>query len=770
MIRKIALPQGLKEPISQKGKLISLQLLSFATGFFMARAQVLNNAAPLGVAFTAGVSKEYTVTAAIGALLGYLIPHNGLSNVRYMGAVGIAALTVFLLGNFFSTAKRPVFSSLASGGSLLVILLVLSFAGESTASLPALLGEVLFTAGCSYFLGCFSQTFENNSFCLSSGQIASCIIAVTLLLCALSEFTLYDFSPARTAGFLLILFSARYGREAAGAITGVAMGVSVYLADPTQTAPVLGCMIGGLLAGVFSPLGKMGCAIVFLLTNGLVAIPNISYQTLPLLYETVVATLLFMLLPQKVNGFFNKLFSPAPQSSLAEGLRNSVVMRLSFAAEALQDVSQTVEEVSKKLKKINAPTFEHVFQKTEDCACVGCSMRIYCWESNKGETLSSLLSATKQLRKKATVHPSDFETEFFDRCLHPEKLLDALTEHFHDFLSRDAAGRRLEEIQGVIAEQFQGISQMLLGLSEEFHSASRYDYDTAEQIRNGLLAMELNPLDISCQVDRYGRLTAEVRLHREDNQKVNRSILLRELSAKCNRDFETPTIADGGNSLLLTLSEKAEYTVSFGVAQAAYRNNKLCGDAYQGFFDGRGRFVMIVSDGMGKGGRAAVDGTMACGLMTRLIKAGFHPDSALKIVNSAMLYKSADESLATVDVTVLDLFSGITEFYKAGSPPTLLRKNKKAGIATGEALPAGIVRGVTFDHSQTSLSQGDIIVMMSDGVTCDGTDWIGVELEVWNSPDATALAEHLANYAKRRCPEGQEDDITVAVAIIEKTY
>ncbi len=770
VILKAAVSKRFQGSLSQNGKLVSLQLFSFAMGFFTARAQFFNQSAPLGVAFTAGVPKEHTLSAAVGSLLGYLIPHNGIHNVRYMGAVAITALAVFMLSNFFTVSSQPIFSAVTGGASLFTILLVLHLAGESAYSLPFLLGEALLTMGCGYFIGCFARTLESNSFCLQPKQIASCVIAVTLLLTALAQFTFYDFSPARTIGFILVLFSARYGREAAGAITGVAMGVSLYLSEPTAIAPVLGCMIGGLLAGVFSPLGKMGCAIALLLTNGLVFLQSSTYQALPLFYELLVASLLFILLPQKVNSFFNKLFSPSPTASLVEGLRNSVVMRLSFASEALEDVSQTVEEVSKKLKKINLPSFEQVFQKTEDRACLGCSMRIYCWESNKGETLSSLLNATKLLKKKGVIRPEDFTTDFWGQCIHPQKLLDTLTLHFTDFLSRDAAGRRVEEIQGVIADEFQGISQMLLDLSEEFRYASRYDYDTAQQIRNVLLGMELNPLDISCQIDRYERLTAEVRLHREDNKKINRAILLRELSSKCNRDFETPTVADGGNSLLLTLSEKAEYTVNFGVAQAAYRNNKLCGDAYQGFFDGRGRFIMIVSDGMGKGGRAAVDGTMACGLMSRLMKAGFQPHSALKIVNSAMLYKSTEESLATIDLTVLDLFSGITEFYKAGAPPTLLRKNKKAGIASGEAMPAGIVRGVTFDHTQTSLSKGDIIVMMSDGVIADGTDWIGVELETWKSPDATALAQHLADYAKRRCPPGQEDDITVAVAIIEKSY
>ncbi len=57
---------------------------------------------------------------------------------------------------------------------------------------------------------------------------------------------------------------------------------------------------------------------------------------------------------------------------------------------------------------------------------------------------------------------------------------------------------------------------------------------------------------------------------------------------------------------------------------------------------------MLISDGMGCGGRAAVDGAMASNLMSKLLKAGFGIDCSLKIVNSAMLFKSTDESLATL--------------------------------------------------------------------------------------------------------------------------
>ena len=92
-----------------------------------------------------------------------------------------------------------------------------------------------------------------------------------------------------------------------------------------------------------------------------------------------------------------------------------------------------------------------------------------------------------------------------------------------------------------------------------------------------------------------------------------------------------------------------------GAAQHACDQGQLCGDHYDVFADGRGRMVVIISDGMGTGGRAAVDGAMAAGIMGKLIKAGLGFDCALRIVNSALVVKSGDESLATLDVATVDL-------------------------------------------------------------------------------------------------------------------
>ncbi|MBR3844190.1 MAG: hypothetical protein IKM39_01640, partial [Clostridia bacterium] len=166
-----------KEPIRAGGKVLSLQLLSFTTGFFMARSQILNQYTPLGVAFTAGVTGEYTLTAAIGALLGYLIPTGGVNNIRYMGAVGICALMAWLLGNFFAPPKKPLFSAMAGGVGLLTVLLILNVAGEASATVAEIIGECLLTAGSAYFFCCSSQILQKGNTLLTPHETASCVIA-----------------------------------------------------------------------------------------------------------------------------------------------------------------------------------------------------------------------------------------------------------------------------------------------------------------------------------------------------------------------------------------------------------------------------------------------------------------------------------------------------------------------------------------------------------------------------------------------------------------
>ena len=177
----------------------------------------------------------------------------------------------------------------------------------------------------------------------------------------------------------------------------------------------------------------------------------------------------------------------------------------------------------------------------------------------------------------------------------------------------------------------------------------------------------------------------------------------------------------------------------------------------------------MLSDGMGSGGRAAVDGAMASGLTARLIQAGFGPDSVLRMVNSALMVKSGDESLSTLDIMELDLFNGKAEFRKAGASPTLLCSMGRVSRIEKSSLPIGILRDIRAERSEDTLVDGDIILMCSDGVYSAGTEWVEDILKEFDPKigDLKRLVEDIA-YAARSRQKEHQDDITVIAVLVNK--
>ena len=345
---------------------------------------------------------------------------------------------------------------------------------------------------------------------------------------------------------------------------------------------------------------------------------------------------------------------------------------------------------------------------------------------------------------------------------------NVLKRNYNEYLSKLRAEERIEQVRGVVSDQFDGISDMLLDLSEEFENARSYDLDTAGVVVSALRDINLLTIDCGCSVDMLGRLTIDARIKSISDQKVNRRQILEQLENTLEKRFEPPKLRYIEDTVYLTVKERANFQVEVGVAQIPATQTGICGDAYEYFGDGQGRFIMIISDGMGTGGRAAVDGAMTAGLIKRLINAGFGFDCSLKIVNSALLYKSTEESLSTLDITSFDLYTGETKLYKAGAAPTFVRRNGRIGKAESNSLPIGILRDIGFDRSSFTLKVDDIVVMVSDGVSSKGVDWITEILNNIEECSAQKLADTLADAALRRCDKKHPDDITVMVSYINK--
>ena len=761
------------EKLQQAARGVLGHLLWAAGGFLGARTAVFGEYAPFGLAVVGGVPPTYTLSAAVGALIGYFIPVTGGNAFRYITAVFAVASIKWLLYGILKFTKTPLYSALVALAATAVTGAAGAIGKNFTAAVIMIAAESLLAGAGAYFIHRACALRDKPSPGLRSQELASAVIAVSIGLMALVPFRIGDLSVGRILAVLLVLAAGRFGRESAGAIAGVAAGLAVSLCGPvggTDTFYWAGVYAaGGLLAGVFSHMGRLASALAFLLAGGLAAVlTGGSPASLAGVAESAVAAVGFLALPRRLGGRLADLFSPPAELPRLDSLRKSLTMRLDFASEALHNVSRTVEEVAARLRRKGAPEFEDVLAGVEEDACKGCALRLHCWETARAETLTALVDMTKAVKRGEAAPETGVSGEWAERCLRPSAVGAALTAHFQTFAARQAAENRIDEVRSVVSDQFDGISDMLADLAEEFETSQQYDTELAGKIADALRAEGIMTADCGCCLDQYGRMSVELRIRENGLGQINRARLMQLVESVCGRTFAPPCVNKGRQEYHAVFSEKAALDVETGVCQFSCGEARLCGDAYETFRDGRGRYFMVLSDGMGTGGRAAVDGAMAAGLMSRLLKAGFGFDCSLRIVNSAMLFKSTDESLATLDVACVDLFSGRTELLKAGAAPTLVRRSGRTGKASCSSLPAGILRDVGFDRADIQLQAGDLLVLLSDGAVNDGTDWICAELERFEDGDAKELAEAIAAAARRRRDDGHEDDITVMAAVVRK--
>ncbi len=744
----------------------AMQVAVAAVGFLLSRVSLLGGMWPLGVAFTAGAEPKYIISSAIGSFLGYLLPLKDRSALTYAAALLAVASIRLLINGLKGIGKSTLWSGLVAAVVMLGVNLV-SAVGRFAEYGAFGIAEGLLSGAAAYVLRRAGK-INRKAQSLTPEQTACLLISVNLILISLAAFQFDGISLGRILTFAVILFSARYGRVSVSAVAGISAACTFLLAGQSATQSLLFC-IAGLVSGLVAGLGRYVPVAALLTVSGIwAALSRASEPSLSMLIEVGVAGIMFVLTPKSALSGLTALLSPPAVTPDTKGLRRTLTMRLGFASAALHGVSDTVEDVARCLAVSSHPSFAAVLQNTEQDACKGCSFHMYCWEKQRKVTEDAVLSLADSIRQCRPLTLADLPEAFSERCLRIERFEDSVSKHYSSFLSQIAAERRVTELRGVVSDQMNGIADMLAELSAEFQTAQKYDIALAGRVAAALKELDLRANECSCVVDKFGRLTVEIKLFEEPEIPINRMRILERLQSVCDRDFEPPEINRVGRTYYITATEKAVFSVECACTQFNQGRNQHCGDTCKYFFDGRGRLIILLSDGMGSGGRAAVDSALTVGLAERLLKAGFGFDCTLRLVNSAMLYKSTDESLSTLDISCIDLYSGQTELLKAGAAPTIVRRNGRTGRAECKSLPAGILHEVGFDKAVVTLTEGDVLLMMSDGVCSDGTDWICAEVEAYADQGAKHLSERIATSARRRRLDGHDDDITVFAAVIEK--
>ena len=699
-----------EETLKQIGRMALCALI----GLLSAHTQVYGGIAPFGVAAAAAASGGGAVIVYLASSVGYLLSGDTLSALRYIAAVAAVGGIRFALGGIGRVTAHRLFAPVAAFAATLLTGVALGFGGSLSLSfLLILLGESLLAGGFAYFFGAAIDTLlcpkEERSTTVE--QQVSLILVAAVLLMSVSDLELGGISPGRILTVLLILFCARAGREAGGAIAGVVLGAAVAFTAGGTLQTALGFAFGGLLGGLFSRFSKWAAALAFLCGNILLSLTaDLSVDTLIAVYETAAAGVLFLAVPRTLDRRLYALLCGEKESSAVADLRRSVAGRLEVASAAMAEVAGTVDIVSQKLAGVSAPDLGSIYFGVSDTVCRRCGMRLLCWERELNETMDAFNHLTVPLRDCGRVERKDVSGRLERSCPRLSEVLSEVNRGYAEHRLRESAWRRLAEIRAVVSDQFSGMAELLSGFSEDIARDERIDAEAALRVRRVCEQYGIEVERAVCTVCRDNRMQVTI-LASDSAAKLRRKEWLHELGAACGREFAAPQTERVGDGVRIRLTEKTRYVLRLGSAQLSCGQERLCGYAFEYFEDGEGHAVTVLSDGMGSGGRAAVDGAMAAGLTARLLRAGFGGDSVLRMVKSALMVKSNDESLATLDVLKDDLFNGRIESLKAGAAASLLCSKGRVSRLERSSLPIGILRDVTFEKQTDTLVEGDLLLL-----------------------------------------------------------
>lgn len=763
-----------KHPAQSVPKSIIINIVYALCAAAVSSGAVLGELAPFGASFAAAVPKRRLFPSLVGAGFGYILL-NVQNSFRYLAAIVAIGALRWLVSDLDRVNRSPLVAPLAAFLPVFATGVALLFVSTSTlSSFADCVIEAVLAGAAAYFMSVSVRLAEEKRGLSAYSQQESACLVMTgcVLILAFGSLSYESISLGRIIAITVILLCARYGSVTGGGISGIATGSVFSIASREQGFVCGGFAFGGLMAGLFAPLGKLGCAVSFVVANGIMSLAFGEIASMSgALTESVVGSVIFMLLPKEMGNIVSPIFSNESNISVSESLRRNIVMRLDFASKAVYNVRNDVNKVSQRLNEICAPTFETVCSEVEADVCSGCGLKSYCFEHRKGVTLDDFYRLEQLLEANGKVTEAEVGRTFVKNCCKKGEIAHSMNRRFREYLSALEAQRRVSELRGVVAGQFSGVSDILKDMSEEFKNTMRSDTEAAARITNSLSAIGAIPIECVCLVTDGGRLRVELVLSDKSNTRLSKGDIMREVSKCCGRRFDLPLIAKEGGRIRATLSEMPVYDVEIGSDQHIANNGKLCGDCIDYFNDGFGKTYAIVCDGMGTGGRAAVDGNMAASVMGRLLRSGLSADSSLQIVNSALMVKSEDESLSTLDVASVDLFTGRVTVRKAGAPMTFVKKSGRVSRREMPSLPAGILNGIKFSTDSFKLTTGDMVVMVSDGVLTGDDRWLESLIKSWDKGSTQELARAVVEEAVRRRSGGYDDDITaLAVRIVDNEY
>ena len=594
----------------------------------------------------------------------------------------------------------------------------------------------------------------------SLAWLTACGVAVF----ALRGWSIYGISLSALLCILICLAITHKKGIAFGATTAIFSGLAVSVAY----APlfVFAAICYGFLSSVRTSLGcfaAVGVAMAWGIHTG-----GIGFVTS--LLPAIMSGCLLFFVGVKLFGKTDvqaqsesKDVAPSPENSTS--ITDDVhiaAARLDDAAKKIKALCQGLSSISEALLSSEAYTKDHR-DNSESPLTEG-----YSAEFGEEHVVAHSDAIPINGGKKYT----DISTEINDR----------LSSHSHSTSSEERTEARALDLRA--------ISDYLARIMISNDSEYIPDTELGKKIADKLISAYPNINPVVCAL---GGERKRIIVSAHDGEFLQRNCedILRHTEDICGFRLVADEPFDVGGSYYLTFYQRPVLDALISrKSQRSARETEFCGDSVGIINDSdNGKIFAFISDGMGSGRSAAMTSELCTLFLQKLlpINCSYMGDTSthrshdtggdawirttIEMLNGFLRSRGGvgeDECSATIDLGVLDLINGRIGFYKSGAAPTYVFRDGSLFKLGSRTFPIGIIKDPDVGSINMELLPGDVIVMVSDGVT-GGREECPELFEMLRSRIATHSSEQLAEAVIRYAEDTDSpDDISVIVIKVQE--
>lgn len=571
---------------------------------------------------------------------------------------------------------------------------------------------------------------------------------------ALSGVGGYGFYAYGAALSFCVLFCSVCFKPQTTLFVGILLGVGMSVARWDMT--YLGAAVALATAAVaFSPFTKWSSALAILAIEGiewlLDAYSGAGWQSLAMCAVGVVCALCVpSSVTTKIKGLA-KGDNRRAYTGVVNRRGRELAARLSSASDVFYDMSKNLEQVAQNSSECSP---DKLAKEVAKSFCGRCRDREICFTALGSDTTSVLLPMADAAVNRGKVTILDMPPFVTSRCSNMHSLASAINTSAEAYKKRMSEAKSLVACKSLMSEQFAGVALVLDSLATSCAEQVNFASDDVELLKSELLKHNVVASEIViCGEGSKSSATLLVR-----NSDAQKAVVAKIVSKHLGCKMEVSKIQDKGSQKAIYLDCAPVYEVAFGTAQKRYGEESESGDTVSVLCPSRTRRLFAICDGMGHGSNASKTSKNAVRMIESFYRAGIDSGIILSLANK-LLKIGAEDMFSSLDIAVLDMQSGGLDVVKLGSASSFIIRKENIEMLTCTCAPIGIVDDVESITSRYQLFDGDMLLMMSDGVF-DVLDGSGVceAIDEIDTQNPQTLADAILEKALQK---GANDDCTV---------